>query len=87
MVSEPDVGCDTAEIIRMVLVLPAPLGPRKPKLSPRSIVKLTPLTASKSPKRFTSSRASRMGLDVTLLIGPSPFTFDTREPNATSHEY
>ena len=52
--SDPEVGCDTAEIIRIVLVLPAPFGPRKPKLSPRSMEKLTPLTASSSPKRLTS---------------------------------
>ena len=50
----PAVGWDTAEIIRMVLVLPAPFGPRKPKLSPRSMVTSIPFTASKSPKRFTS---------------------------------
>ena len=58
MVSDPAVGRDTAEIMRIVLVLPAPLGPRKPKLSPRSMATSMPLTASKSPKRFTRPRAS-----------------------------
>ena len=32
--------------IRSVVVLPAPLGPRKPKISPRCTSKLTPRTAS-----------------------------------------
>ncbi len=31
-----------------VVVLPAPLGPRRPKSSPDSMSKLTPLTASTS---------------------------------------
>ena len=49
------------EIIRMVEVLPAPLGPRKPKDSPLAMVKSTPSTATKSPKRFTRPCASTMG--------------------------
>ena len=39
--------------MRMVELLPAPLGPRKPKASPCSTVKSTPSTAVKSPNRFT----------------------------------
>ena len=79
----PDVGCDTAEIMRMVLVLPAPFGPRNPKLSPRSMAKPTPLTASKSPKRFTSWRASRMGLDVAkLMCAFSPYLRMTSSADA-----
>src|ERR1700677_3605054 len=49
------------EIIRMVEVLPAPLGPRKPKDSPRAMVKSTPSTATKSPKRLVSPWASTIG--------------------------
>src|SRR6202140_157613 len=37
----------------MTVVLPLPLGPRKPKISPFSTRKLTPSTATKSPKRRT----------------------------------
>ena len=40
------------EIMRMVDVLPAPFGPRKPNDSPLAMVKSTPSTATKSPKRF-----------------------------------
>jgi hypothetical protein len=66
----PEVGWETAEIMRIVLVFPAPLGPRKPNVSPRLMVKLTPLTASKSPKRLTSSCASRIGsLIMAYFIG------------------
>src|ERR1700730_16908713 len=39
--------------ILMTVVLPLPLGPRKPKISPFSTRKLTPSTATKSPKRRT----------------------------------
>src|SRR5262245_49423671 len=37
--------------MRIVVVLPAPFGPRKPTTSPRSRVKLTSSTASAAPKR------------------------------------
>src|ERR1700722_9987899 len=49
------------EIMRMVEVLPAPFGPRKPNDSPRAMVKSTPSTATKSPKRFCRLCASTMG--------------------------
>ncbi len=52
MVSSPLVGGDTQPIIRIVEDLPAPLGPRKPKASPRGILKSMPSTAVKSPNRF-----------------------------------
>ena len=41
------------EIILMVDVFPAPLGPRNPKDSPLAMLKSTWSTATKSPKRFT----------------------------------
>ncbi len=44
--------------IFMVVVLPQPLEPRKPKISPRRMRKLTRSTAVKSPKRMVRSRAS-----------------------------
>ena len=37
----------------MVVVLPAPLGPRKAKISPAATSKETSLTAVKEPKVFT----------------------------------
>src|SRR3954471_23896987 len=40
-------------IIRMVVDLPAPFGPRKPSTSPRSTANETPSTARLGPKAFT----------------------------------
>jgi hypothetical protein len=48
-VTEPAVMGDTQWIILMVVVFPAPLGPRKPKHSPSSISNDMPSTAVKSP--------------------------------------
>ena len=42
----PLVGEMRPVSILIVVVLPAPFGPRKPKISPRFTVKLTPRTAS-----------------------------------------
>src|SRR5688572_11965511 len=46
--ADPDVGCSSPDSILRVVVLPAPLGPRKPTISPGSIAKLTPPTATTS---------------------------------------
>ena len=48
---------DPGAIIRIVEDLPAPLGPRKPKASPRRTSTSMPLTASKSPSDLRSPRA------------------------------
>ena len=40
--------------MRIVVDFPAPLGPKKPKISPRLTSKLTELTAMKLPKRRLS---------------------------------
>ena len=47
--------------IFMVVVLPQPFEPRKPKISPRSMRKLTWSTATKSPKRRVSPSATIAG--------------------------
>ena len=52
MRSSPLVGFDTQPIMRIVDVLPAPFGPRKPNASPGSTWKSMPSTATKLPKRF-----------------------------------
>src|SRR5271156_4567423 len=58
------------EIIRMVDVLPAPFGPRKPNDSPLAMLKSTPSTATKSPKRLTSPCASTMAAPVAGKAAP-----------------
>src|SRR3989440_3026718 len=61
MRSVPPDGGETQPIMRIVEVLPAPFGPRKPNASPRSTSKSTPSTATSSPNRFTSPRAWTSG--------------------------
>ena len=48
--------------MRMVVVLPLPLGPRKPQIWPRSTWMLTWSTTVRPPKRLTRPRASMTGL-------------------------
>src|SRR5262249_18365010 len=45
----PDVAFARVQRILMVVVLPAPFGPRKPKGSPRATSKSVPRTAGTSP--------------------------------------
>src|SRR5580692_232047 len=52
-VASPEVGPSRPHRMRMVVDFPAPLGPRKPKISPRPISSETLSTATKSPKRLT----------------------------------
>ena len=52
-VTEPSDGFKMPQMVRMVVVLPAPLAPKKPKISPRRTSKLTPSTAWKSPNATT----------------------------------
>jgi hypothetical protein len=51
----PDVGFSSPAIMRSVVVLPAPFGPRKPWISPGRTSKLTPSTAVKRPYCLTRS--------------------------------
>src|ERR1700675_1444038 len=54
----PEVGSSNPHRMRMVVDLPAPLGPRKPKISPRRTARVTWSTAVNVPKRLTKSRIS-----------------------------
>src|SRR5882757_9009963 len=47
----PEVGASRPVSILMVVDLPAPLGPRKPKNCPGATHRSIPLTATSSPKR------------------------------------
>src|SRR5215210_1892384 len=57
----PPDGGETQPIMRIVDVLPAPFGPRKPKASPRCTSKSIASTATRSPKLLTSARACTSG--------------------------
>ena len=53
--ARPALGRNRPQRMRMIVDLPAPLGPRKPMISPRGDAKLTWSTATKSPNRLTRS--------------------------------
>jgi hypothetical protein len=57
--------------MRIVVVLPLPFGPRKPKISPLGTSKSTASTAVKSPKRFVSPRTSMAAGAAPTLISLS----------------
>src|SRR4051812_14916900 len=54
IVIRPLVGFRRPAIMRIVVVLPAPFGPRKPWISPGSTDRLTPSTAVNGPYFLTS---------------------------------
>src|SRR5580704_2244538 len=51
----PEVGVSNPQSTRMVVDFPAPLGPRKPKISPLDTSRETWSTATKEPKVLTKS--------------------------------
>ena len=59
--SEPLVAGNNPHSIRNVVVLPAPLGPNRPKISPRRTSNEVLATAVKSPKRRTRSLTTMTG--------------------------
>src|SRR5438094_4706116 len=76
-VAWPDVGARRPQSIRIVVDFPAPLLPRKPKISPSRTSNETSLTATKPPKRRVRRRTS-MALRF-LSKGPRKARF--REPH------
>src|SRR5947208_2864227 len=60
MVTEPEVGRIRPTSMRMVVVLPAPLGPRNPKTSPALRSKEAPSTIVRSPMTLVRLRAESM---------------------------
>jgi hypothetical protein len=66
----PAVGSMKPASMRMVVDLPAPLGPRKPTTSPLATEKLTSSTAVKLPNRFVSPSISMSAVNPDLPIRP-----------------
>src|SRR3990172_2017317 len=54
----PEVGRSSVYRMLMVVVFPAPFGPRKPNTSASSMSKLAPSTAASGPNFFTRSCTS-----------------------------
>ena len=71
-VPAPEVGDNIPHSIRIVVDFPAPLGPRKPKISPRFTSKLILFTAVKAPNFFsrfeTLTAISGFGFMFGLII-------------------
>src|SRR5712692_8955030 len=57
----PAVGVMSPSSIWMVVVLPAPFGPSRPRISPCRMSNETPSTAVKSPKRLVRFRTWTIG--------------------------
>ena len=66
MVAFPVVGWTRPSTIRSVVVLPAPLGPRKPVTEPGSTVKLSRSTARTSPPKSLVSWSTTIRPSVRL---------------------
>ena len=64
----PRAGRTMSRIMRIVVVLPEPLGPRKPSTSPGRTSKERSATTSVSPKRFQTPRTST-AVSVARLSG------------------
>jgi hypothetical protein len=66
MRAAPPWGWRRVARMRTVVVLPAPFGPRRPRISPRSTVSVRRSRASRSPNRRETASHS--------MAGPAPFT-------------
>src|SRR5262249_33104117 len=69
--TSPEVGSSKPSRISIVVVLPAPLGPRRPKHSPVRTSRSRPLTASTGPVRLRyclCKSLQRMATVITFLL-------------------
>src|SRR6185503_12536669 len=73
-VASPQVGLRSVARMRMVVVLPAPLGPMNPYTSPRSSLRVSRLSAYRSPYIFVRSR-------VSIITGSSAFSHRDVDPD------
>src|SRR3954451_8993545 len=67
-VAVPPVGRSTVQRMRMVVVLPAPLGPSSPKISPGLASKLTPSTAWTRPRRRSRNDFLRFSTTIMSVV-------------------
>src|ERR1039457_6298515 len=63
----PEVGSSNVVSILIVVLLPAPLGPSRPKISPEGTSKLIASTATKSPNRRVRLNVSMAFEDVCVI--------------------
>src|SRR3954469_15317953 len=67
-VAAPAVGSTRVHSILMVVDLPAPLGPRKPKTSPAATSKSTPSTATRASYVFVRALTATAGFTFRTLV-------------------
>src|SRR6516165_5744778 len=89
--AEPAVGAISVPRIRTVVVLPAPLGPRKPNTSPRATLNETSATAVREPKFLvrwlTSIAAASAGAALAERVGledDPDIVLDQRSPESSA---
>src|SRR5699024_9045427 len=78
--ANPLVGLIIVESILMVVLLPAPFGPKNPKISPSDTVKLTPFTASSSLYCFFKSFTS-------TIVTPFRLPFALKHPSSALNHH
>src|SRR5690625_3847509 len=66
----PPLGFSMPVSILMVVVLPDPLGPMRPTISPRSRSKVNALTACTPPKCLESSLTEKKAFSVDMVFLP-----------------
>src|SRR3954447_13548141 len=91
----PALGRTRPSSIRSVVVLPAPLGPRKPYTSPRRTVRSTASTAVRGPKVLVSRRVLTIVASIPRILrspaspvvppGTAPRYADLRSAAAARH--
>ena len=67
-VAEPELGAMSVPSMRTVVVLPAPLGPRKPNTSPLATLSDRSSTAVRAPKRLVRCSITRAGPGTRLPL-------------------
>src|SRR5690349_12905381 len=66
-VPSPASGVSNPHSMRMVVVLPLPLGPRNPKICPRSTLKAKSSTTMRLPKLLRNPRTSMAGSGLGVI--------------------
>src|SRR5687767_1150966 len=66
----PESGTVMLTIIRIVVVLPAPFGPRSPNTLPARTVRLSSLTAVNSPKLLVTPSSFTVTSFAAIKLGP-----------------
>src|SRR5438105_8491744 len=83
----PPLGASSVESMRSVVVLPAPLGPRKPKISPRRTSRSTPATASTCrPRDLNTRRRPRVSITASGLAPSIGGDFPGSRPLAAGEQ-